>query len=403
MKHIHKTLLFVSYFILNIGLLFGQIEFEQGYFIDNDNQRQDCLIKNLEWRNNPTQITYKLQENASIETRKIDQMKEFGLVNSYTRYIRANIEIDRSKDIGLQASGQREPEWSSETLFLKYIVDSELSLLTYWDPQVLRYFYQEKGKEIIQLVNKPFFIKGITELQWNHEFRQTLWAKLNCGSNPPEYYSYFNYDNRSLKKYFIQENKCRGAEVQVIQPKKKRDVINLKIAPGLKYANLDLQYLPVEASSVYFDQELSFRMGLELEYILPFNKNKWGMFVEPTFHTYQSEHPSDSGAYSVSYKSIEIPVGFRHYFFLSPQSNIFLNVAFVFDLALDNALVRFEGTPPVDLELNTFQNFDFGIGFRYAERFSAEFRYHTNRRMTHAYFWNSPYSGMSLIVGYTIL
>ena len=40
----------------------AQISFEKGYYIDNSNQKVDCLIKNVDWKNNPTSFEYKLSD-----------------------------------------------------------------------------------------------------------------------------------------------------------------------------------------------------------------------------------------------------------------------------------------------------------------------------------------------------
>lgn len=39
---------------------YAQIIFENGYFINELNQKVECFIKNIEWRNNPTEFEYKL-------------------------------------------------------------------------------------------------------------------------------------------------------------------------------------------------------------------------------------------------------------------------------------------------------------------------------------------------------
>jgi hypothetical protein len=41
-----------------------------------------------------------------------------------------------------------------------------------------------------------------------------------------------------------------------------------------------------------FDNKISFRIGLEAEFILPFNKNKWAVFAEPTYQYYKTEKQS---------------------------------------------------------------------------------------------------------------
>ena len=70
------------------------------------------------------------------------------------------------------------------------------------------------------------------------------------------------------------------------------------------------------------------RFGVETEFILAFNKNKWGVTIEPTYQYYKSEKkPSDVEA-KLNYTSVEIPIGIRHYFYLSEKSKIFINASY---------------------------------------------------------------------------
>ena len=43
---------------------YAQITLEKGYYIDDDDRRIDCLIKNMDWGNNPTSLNYKLTDDS---------------------------------------------------------------------------------------------------------------------------------------------------------------------------------------------------------------------------------------------------------------------------------------------------------------------------------------------------
>jgi len=81
-------------FLLVCAILFlsiscySQIIFEKGYFIDNAGQKTECLIKNMDWRSNPTAFDYKLSESDKSKTETIASVKEFGIytVARYKRY-----------------------------------------------------------------------------------------------------------------------------------------------------------------------------------------------------------------------------------------------------------------------------------------------------------------------------
>ena len=66
---------------------YSQIKFEKGYFINNDGERTDCLIKNSDWRNNPMKFQYRLTEDSISKIATIESVKEFG-INSFSKYKR---------------------------------------------------------------------------------------------------------------------------------------------------------------------------------------------------------------------------------------------------------------------------------------------------------------------------
>jgi hypothetical protein len=57
-----------NYFYFFLLPLFGlaQTNFKQGYIIDNQNNRKECLVKDEDWLNNPETIFIKYSETATI-------------------------------------------------------------------------------------------------------------------------------------------------------------------------------------------------------------------------------------------------------------------------------------------------------------------------------------------------
>ena len=89
-----KRILFLLITILSLNC-YSQISFQKGYYIDNTNQKINCLIKNINWKNNPTKFEYKLSENSESKKTTIKTIKEFGIDN-ISKYVRSTVNIDRS-------------------------------------------------------------------------------------------------------------------------------------------------------------------------------------------------------------------------------------------------------------------------------------------------------------------
>jgi hypothetical protein len=106
----------------------------------------------------------------------------------------------------------------------------------------------------------------------------------------------------------------------------------------------------------------------------------------------------------VDYKSIEIPVGFRHYLFLKNKSKLFINASYIFDLS-SNSIIEFnreDGSNINSLEIKTKNNLAFGFGYNY-KKYSLELRVQTPRNVLSNYiYWSSDYKTLSLILGYNI-
>ena len=52
-----RYLIFV--FLLCSVYAFGQVEFEKGYYIDQEGQRVEGFIKNQDWKNNPNSFKFR--------------------------------------------------------------------------------------------------------------------------------------------------------------------------------------------------------------------------------------------------------------------------------------------------------------------------------------------------------
>src|SRR5690606_31090943 len=133
----------------------SQISFEKGYYIDNTNTRVDCLIKNADWKHNPTEFEYKLQANGHPQIAIIKSAKEVGIGN-IMKYVRSTVNIDRSNESIMNLSRDKDPEFQEEELFLKVLVDSKATLYQYVQGALQRYFFNRENSNIEQLIFKKY-------------------------------------------------------------------------------------------------------------------------------------------------------------------------------------------------------------------------------------------------------
>jgi len=401
-----KQLLLIALFTILCAESYSQIIFENGYFIDESNNKIECLIKNVDWKNNPTEFEYKFSQNDTVHKATFKTVKEFGIYN-VSKYIRAKTNIDKSSEQIDKMSSERNPNFQEELLFLKVLIEGKASLFLYIDGNLTRFFYKLNDSEIQQLVYKRYLIDD-TILE-NNSFKQELFLKLKCEEIVLNDIKNLRYSNRDLEKLFIKYNKCTGSDYINYKTKQNKDLFNLTFRPSLNYSSLEIQNSVSGFNDIDFRNKLGIRFGIEAEFILPFNKNKWGIIVEPTYQYFKSEQSKETGNVSggilvsrIDYKSIELPVGVRYYFCLNDKSKLFTNISYVFDFSNNSSIkfLRNDDSMLDELEIKSRRNLALGIGYKYKNRYSMEIRYNTNREILSDYlYWSSNYSSLNIIFG----
>tara|TARA_B110000967_G_C18863293_1_gene551283 strand:+ start:141 stop:1364 length:1224 start_codon:yes stop_codon:yes gene_type:complete len=389
---------------------YSQISFEKGYYIDNSDKKINCLIKNIDWANNPTEIEYKLLENSKAKTLDIKSIKGFGILK-VSKYIRSTVKIDRSSKNLNELSDTKAPIFKEELLLLKVLIEGQANLYHYEDGNLERYFFNKDNSNIKQLIFKSYKTNEYN-VGKNNRFKQQLWNDLKCSSITTNNIKKLEYKKNSLIRFFTEFNKCNNSDFINYEEKQKKDLFNLTLRPRLNNSSLSLQNSTFNSPNIKFENKLNFSFGIEAEYILPVNKNKWSLFIEPTYQNYKAENTTNVNNVSggkviseVNYNSIEVPLGIRHYFFINSTSKIFINASYVLDFSSKTSieLKRADGSSYNSLDIKSQNNLAFGIGYKLNDKYGLEFRYQTSREVLGDYvFWSSDFKTVSIIFGYTI-
>lgn len=388
---------------------YSQIIFEKGYFIDPNNKKTDCLIENIDWKNNPINFRYKLSENENILNADIKNVKEFG-IDRQSKFIRAAVKIDRSGKKIENLTLDKNPVFNEETLFLKVVIEGKASLYLYDDGNLRRLFYKIDNSEIKQLVYKSYLVTNYSMAK-NNYFREQLFIDLKCDNISQKEYENLNYTKTDLEKFFVKYNKCNDVNFTELDKKEKKDLFNLNIRPRFNSSSLSINGSFSNDRDFEFDANSNFSLGVEAEFIMPFNKNKWALIIEPTYQYYKSEKSKENANYiggeiigKVDYKSIELPVGIRHYFFFKNGFKLFVNASAIFDFSSDSKLefTRKDNSQLSALSIKSGTSLGLGVGGKFKDRYSIELRYQTGRGILKDYpAWSSSFKSISLIAGYS--
>lgn len=371
-----KKLLLIVFLGLFYCHSYSQVNFEKAYFIDNDNVRTECFIKNKDLYQNPNSFEYKLnQEESVVKIGDIDSIKEFEILNS-VKFVRNLVKMDVStSDLG-KMKDIREPEWAEKTLFLKVLIEGEASLYEYKDKTKKLFFYKTDNLPVTQLIYKKYYIANTNyaDLAVNNDFQKQIWEKMSCENQTMDAVLKLEYEREDLSNYFIKYNDCKKVSYTDYNKKIARGSFNIKVKGGVNISPHE-DYDNADEKVDYSGNKFFLKYGGELEYITPFNRNKWAAFIELTYQTYKystitTDYSTFGEAFDITYesnyfeKSLFTFVGVRYYMYLKNNSKMFVNAGL-------------------------FKTF--GFGYSYNDKFNVETR-----------FANTGLSRYSIVFGYTL-
>jgi hypothetical protein len=231
----------------------------------------------------------------------------------------------------------------------------------------------------------------------NNFYKQQVWLYTkDCGEITDKLVNQLQYKESNLVNHFKKYNQCFGGSSISYKPKIKKPFFDLRLFTGLSLTSISVRdYYSLNGNQKHdanFNYRAGITIGLEPEFILPFNKSKWSIIASPS---YQQYHNTDR-SYSVQYNLIEIPLGLRYYSFLNKNTRLFINAAYAKNLSNSSNLDLGYVNP---LKISPGNSVMGGIGFDW-RHFSSEIRYVTCYNLLRDYvYWGGHYNRISFIIG----
>ena len=429
--------LLILFFLFSLNI-YSQSKFEPGYLVFNDGLKTEVLILNMDWRTNPREIQYRISENSELETASLQTVQEFHVGNS--KFVRHEANVDFSSNKINDLSKIRAPEFRKEKHFFRVLVEGEANLYSLKSRGDEKFFYSTEGGDIEQLIYKKYN-EGDGKIKYNTGYQQQLWNNLQCSEISLPQINNTEYTLKHLEKLFIDYNECKNADYFIYNEKSNPGRFKIGIKGGVNFTNFHLYqdgyyvkpdlYTVVyhKGSTILKDSEFEpqIRLGLELEYILPFNHGKWAIFLVPTYIPYKTEkevflpggrgidpNPVRTGTIAdfvtFKYSAIELPVGVRYYLFLKNNASIFFNGGAGYNFHLNSSTIEDFGEGRTrerpDFEVATGKSLSllFGLGYTHNSGFSIEARFYPLKEVTDAgTFRLNHNNSFSLIAGYKFL
>jgi len=250
---------------------------------------------------------------------------------------------------------------------------------------------------ITPLIYKKYIVEQ-TKIKTNNRFRQQLFQSLKCEGISDKRFEYLSYSQSSLMSLFEDYGKCKNISLKSTSAKAKKGSFNLSVRPRLEfYSKLDISTYINNPFRTTLDSKIGYGIGLDLEYVLPYNRNKWGISLEPNIISYKNSGSDFTTFFgtnntpidvSVTKTVINVPIGLRHYFFLNEKSNLFIALYAVFQINLESDINFFtrNGLNPGSYSDDSVEgSLQFGIGYKLMDKFSLEARYNGNTNIIRIY------------------
>ncbi|WP_264521507.1 hypothetical protein [Flavobacterium sp. N1994] len=388
-------------------VLFSQINFEKGYIIGKNNNKTECLIKNKDWLENPTEFEYKLDQNSDIIIGDLNTIKEFAIENE-VKFINTEVKIDKFNNEPKNVEfNKRNPEYTNANVFLRVLIDDKYKLYEYRVYNHISFFIQDAG-QYQQLIYKKY-IDDDLQVVSNNLYKQQLATYLSQENLDLTVFERLNYSRFDFEKLFKKVG-SKNVVTEEIKKVKYKNAFRIYLQPGFSMVSPSITARDNYGSySFKSGSKLIFRPAVDLEYNLPFNKNKWSIFMNLSAINYSFNGTGKylTGIYSsdiatdMSYKSMDLGLGVKHYLFLNSKSSIFIDGAYNISMST-NGKVTYSSNFQ-SLEATNENYFSFGLGYNYNNLIGLEAKYTSKKPFTSSYYMDADVSLISFILSYNIL
>jgi hypothetical protein len=368
--------------------------FEKGYFIDNKNNKVECLIKNEEWNFNPTVFEFKKDENSKSTEISINEFIEVVVGTEY-KYKKARVKIDKSTDIFQNATGTKGLNLVDDYLLLRVNVDGKATLYSYKNELYSRFFYSLNQNEISQLSYKVYYDNELSGYRKNENYKQELLNVLKCDKITQNDIEELEYSTDRLSDIFTKYNVCTGSETNKIEVKKRINTLELYAKVGVGISSLKYDD---GSSTADFGSKTKFRPAIEAEINLSNKRKNYSLLMEFSYQQYNSTGNTGNGTFDIKadYNSIDIAIGLRKYILINPKTLFFVNGYLTYPIDGNSEFSNFEVRANVSPA--------FGIGCLYNKRYIIDVKYEFGRNILSKYVdLSANYNTLAISIGYKLL
>jgi len=403
---LNKSFFLLVIFLIIHHTLVAQNIFDSGYYIKNNDQKIDCLIKNYDWENSPSFIYVKSSNAEKEEIIHVDDIKEFRITDK-KKYIKKYVQIDRSSEDLERLSKSRNVNFKSEEIMLEVLVEGKISLFYYQEEQLRRFFIGQGTESLEQLVSKTYRLSN-NRIAHNTYFKQQLLLLMPCENLKKERFENLSYYKKDLFKLFKDYNSCAGLEATYFNKNHDKKTTYIGISAGINRSSLSINGenangIPIDIQ----ETKISYNAGFDIDVVIPNFNRLWSITIQPHLHIMKMRTSNDytnqlnvmnSLDVNIDYSEFNLSFGIKRKFYWNDKNEVFINSAVQFSFPL-NRSIQFEDQFELDLEPSFTPLFGFGV--MHKEKYRFEVRGYLQKNILVPYkFISSSLSYPSLIIGY---
>ncbi|WP_116108462.1 porin family protein [Lewinella sp. IMCC34191] len=387
----------VLIYLLLFSLLPAQQRYEPGYLVETSGARTEVLILNKGWRYHPKEISVKTSDDGPITVRATDELEAFG-IDGKARYENREVDIEKSST-DIKVLSDKVPQAQRERTLLRVEIAGPATLYSYLAPQVTKYFLAVGEEVPSQLTYTRVLQDG--QLFENRGYAKQLADALRCD---PDFRipTRVKYTLKELAGIVSEYNQCVGQPyVSYNDAPSDRKPLRFTANLAAYRTSFQMKDLSDDDALPEMDHQLIPRVGVDMEYTLPFGGHKFALLFRPGYYRYATsstyQRRGREHALEVAFDAIELPVAFRYYSFLSGGLQLFGTVGLGHTLTLGNI----DRESHYDLPMHGMFSFTGEVGIRYRSHWTLAGGYRTHsssiRHNTITTDFRVPY----LQVGYT--
>jgi hypothetical protein len=308
--------------------------------------------------------------------------------NSYFSY---NVKINQNyiESIILEKTESR---YFHKNVLLKNVLKSKYSLYSLSGFEKNIYYYQVESGELILIDYFEFYSENG---KVKNNYKRELFNKLKCSTLTLSDFDKIHYREDDLITFFTKLNNCNNVEVEKISKNKSNLKYNFGIVAGVNNYNL-------EAFKPYFLSQNSIGLYLGVENSLKFSNN-FEVFHKLGYENFSStssisETPFASYtiinySYNVSLSLVSNNIGFRYYFSKN-ENSFFIDSSMRHTLDIKNPTdanyyIKSTAESVISNPELSFFSLEFGIGYKYKNKYFTELRYYNFKALDEFYQFSS--------------